>query len=155
MIEFNGYLTGNAEKHFQRKARVLGQKLLLISTIVLLPFCIVLATKIQTPQLIYICCATFVIAPLLLYIPKRKTERMSLTPKCIRIEDECIICTADKYIEQRFVGDVKIVYDYGEYYDLLFHFGKVSDKYICQKELLSKGTIEQFEGLFDGKIIRK
>ena len=108
----------------------------------------------QDPLLLYICCSTFIIAPLLLYIPKRKKERLSLTPKCIRVEDECIICMADKYTEQRFIDDVKKVYDYGEYYDLIFSFGKVSEKFICQKELLSKGSIEEFESLFEGKITR-
>ena len=155
MIEFNGYLTGKAEKHFQRKARVLGQKILLISTVVLLPFCIAWTIRIQNPILLYICCTTFVIAPLLLYIPKRKKERLSLTPKCICVEDECIICIADKYTEQRFISNVKNVYDYGEYYELIFPFGKVSEKFICQKDLLTHGSIEEFESIFREKIIRK
>lgn len=53
------------------------------------------------------------------------------------------------------IKDVKNVYDHGEFYDLVFPFGKISGKFICQKNLLTEGTLAEFEALFDGKIVRK
>ena len=52
------------------------------------------------------------------------------------------------------IGDAKQVRDFGEFYEIVFLFGKISDKFICQKNLLTKGTLEQFESLFNGKLQR-
>ena len=41
------------------------------------------------------------------------------------------------------------------FYFIKFPFGKYSDKFICQKSLLTQGTLEEFEALFEGKIERK
>ncbi len=44
--------------------------------------------------------------------------------------------------------------DFGEYYVLIFRDSGNFSQIICQKDLLTNGTIEQFEELFDGKIVR-
>ena len=49
---------------------------------------------------------------------------------------------------------IKEVRDFGEYYVLIFRDSGNFSQIICQKDLLTKGTIEQFEELFDGKIMR-
>ena len=61
----------------------------------------------------------------------------------------------EKFTESAAIEDVVKLVDYGEFYDLSFPFGKLNDKFVCQKSLLSKGTLEEFEALFEGKIIRK
>ncbi len=63
-----------------------------------------------------------------------------------------VICIADKYKECRKISDVKRVRDYGEFYELVFPLSKMSEKFICQKNLLTKGTLEEFKRLFRGKI---
>ena len=45
--------------------------------------------------------------------------------------------------------------DFGEYYVLIFRDSGNFSQIICEKDLLTNGTIEQFEELFDGKIVRK
>lgn len=50
---------------------------------------------------------------------------------------------------------IKGVRDFGEYYVLIFRDSGNFSQIICQKDLLTNGTIEQFEELFDGKIVRK
>ena len=57
-------------------------------------------------------------------------------------------------MEYRNIEDVKCVRDFGEFYELVFPFGKISEKFICQKDLLSKGTLAEFEALFGDKILR-
>lgn len=51
---------------------------------------------------------------------------------------------------------IKKVKDFGDYYAMTLSgiCAIVSVYFICEKDLLTKGTIEQFEELFDGKIMR-
>lgn len=53
------------------------------------------------------------------------------------------------------VNSVKRVLDVGEWYYIIFKFGDISTSWVCQKDLLTKGTIEDFENLFENKLVRK
>ena len=77
-----------------------------------------------------------------------------MIPKKIVTDNDYIISIADKYSDSRNINDVKLVRDFGEFYEIIFPFGKISEKFICQKNLLVKGTIEEFEALFGDKIVR-
>lgn len=155
MIEFNGYITGSAEKYFFKRARNLVRNLMLASLLLLFPIVIAFSVNKKFWFLLQMYCIIFVTLPLVLYIPKSKKEKKAITPKKIFTEDEYIICITDKCEEIRHIGDAKKVQDFGEFYEIIFPFGKVSEKYICQKSLLVKGTLEEFEALFEGKIVRK
>ena len=154
MIEFNGYLSGNAEKHFFHKARDYAQTLLLVGAVFALPVAGILGAQMHTWIPLGVNGALFLIIPLLVRIPKGKREKISITPKKICIEDGYITCIADKYEECRSISDVKCVLDHGDFYELTFPFGKISEKFVCKKNLLTKGSIEEFEGLFENKIVR-
>ena len=45
--------------------------------------------------------------------------------------------------------------DYGECYYFKFNFGERDRFFVCQKSLLTEGTIEEFEELFEDVIVRK
>ena len=156
MIEFKGYLTGAAEKGFVRKGRkiaLIGWTIvLMLAAPVILFISIVIVRDIS---FFYIMLASLFIGTVIIFIPKGKKEHFSMLPKRIYIRDDHIVCVADQYTESKFVDDVTKVIDHGEYYELCFPFGKISSKFICQKSLLTKGSIRQFEALFDGKIVRK
>lgn len=53
------------------------------------------------------------------------------------------------------VLSVKRVIDVGEWYYVIFKFGDIGNSWICQKDLLTKGTLEQFENIFNDRIVRK
>lgn len=53
------------------------------------------------------------------------------------------------------IDSVKRVLDVGEWYYIFFKTGDTTHSWVCQKDLLTKGTIEDFEKMFDGKIVRK
>lgn len=53
------------------------------------------------------------------------------------------------------ISKVKKVVDYGRYYYVYLYRLDPSKGIVCQKDLLINGTIEEFEKLFEGKIIRK
>ena len=110
---------------------------------------------LRDPAFSYAMLGSLAVIVFFLLIPKGKKEHISMLPKKIYTDGELIVCIADKYTDSRFIHDVKKVIDHGEYYELIFPFGKVSEKFICQKSLLAKGTIWGFEALFDGKITKR
>ena len=154
-MEFDGRLTGAAEKHFFIRSKILGQKIILWSALLLAPGILSYAIRSENWSIVAVFVGLFMCIMLLMVIPRSEKEKKQITPKKIVIEDGYIVCIAEKYTETRLVADVKLVKDFGEYYELCFPFGKMSEKYVCQKSLLTKGTIQDFETLFSGKISRQ
>lgn len=154
-IEFRGYISGKAEKRFRMKSRIIGLQIILITILLFCPGILIFGIKTQTQIIVKITIFASVAFLLMAFIPKSKKEWKSLTPKRIFIDEDCIVCVADKYTDTKYIDDVKKVYDRDEYYELVFPVGKISEKFICQKDLLSKGSIEEFEALFEEKIERK
>lgn len=154
MIEFNGYLTGKSERFFFKKNISYLQIAIIFAFTMVLPFIILLVKTFQALSILYAYLAVFVclMIAVRIFIPK---SGKSVIPKRIYIMDNKMVCIADNFTENRSVELVKKVYDYGEFYFISFYFGKISCYFICQKSLLTQGTIEDFEKLFDGKIVRK
>lgn len=155
MIEFNGYLTGAAEKYFYRKSQILGRNILLITMIVVFPLFWMISKWSRSIEILWAYGILFACIPLFCRIPKRRKTRIDWTPKKIFIDEDYIVSVASAYTESKLIDDVKLVRDFGDFYEIVFPFGKVSEKFICQKDLLGKGTIEEFEALFEGKLERK
>lgn len=155
MIEFTGYLTNGAAKHFAKKSRNLGLKIILAVIGLMSPVVILIAISTKAWLLLKIYATAVPALILTVFIPRSKKEQKSITPKRIYTDGESITCVADKYVETKFIDDVKEVHDYGDYYDLIFPFGKVSEKFICQKDLLSQGSLQRFEELFKNKVVKK
>lgn len=51
------------------------------------------------------------------------------------------------------INKIKKVLDYEDVYYVIY--SDMNNSIVCQKDLLIEGTIEEFEALFQGKIIRK
>lgn len=155
MIEFNGYLSGSAEKRWIRNNRVYTAKLLIISSCFVLPTFIIWGIKAENWLMVGMVTSLFLIFPSLVFIPQTKKDKHDLTPKNIVIyEDGYITSKMVRMAETKSFSDIKIIKDHGEFYELIFPFGKFSNNFICQKNLLIKGTLEEFEALFEEKIIR-
>lgn len=155
MIEFKGYISGKSEKHFKKNNLLFGLNVVIISLLIFLPIVIIAIFKTHNFNIFGYYCLLCAVAIFAVVVPRPKKEQKSQLPKRIFIEDDCIICVADVYTESKFIDDVKKVIDYGEFYDIRFPLGNFSEKFICQKSLLVKGTLEDFEVLFEGKIERR
>ena len=155
MVEFKGQLTGAAEKRFLKRVADVGQFIFLAMSILISPVVIRLSIREQSMLPISVYLIFIVVILLIARIPKSKKEREAITPKRIYTEENKIVCVAERYVEYRKIADVKCVRDFGEFYELVFPFGKISEKFICQKSLLTKGTLKEFEALFADKMIRK
>lgn len=154
-VEFNGYISGNAEKYFWKKEMRLGQNIILISMVLCFPISFILSRALNNDYFVIGYLLLVFICPLLCRIPKRKKEKIRYIPYRVYIEDGYIICCTQVQEEVRNLEDVKQVNDFGEWYSLVFHVGKLSNSFICQKDLLSAGTIEEFEKIFANKIVCK
>lgn len=155
MIEFKGHISGSSKKHFQRKSRIIVQNALFAALLIFLPIIILVAVTMRYMLILAVYCIMFAIIPLLARIPQSKREGESLTPRNIIIDGKRLTCIADKYTETKWVSDVKLVIDFGEFYEVVFPFGKMSEKFICQKDLLTKGSLGEFERLFKDKLVKK
>ena len=153
MIEFDGHLNGSAEKQFWKNVRKYAYRILLFAFIGMIAFTvfIVLKTKIWFICIIVGIIFLFLLSCLLL-LPKEK-EAKGILPRRIFTDGEYITCIADKYSDNKTLSDVKQVYDYEEYYHVVMNGGSGFFMYVCQKDLLTQGSLAEFEALFEGKII--
>jgi len=156
MVEFTGQLTGRAEKCFIRKSRRTGLSFVGFGCVLTVPFVVFISKAVFHDDLfMYMMIPALCMLPLLCLIPKSKKEHLAMLPKRIYLNKNHVVCVADRYSESKLIQDVAKVIDHGEFYELRFPFGKLSEKFICQKKLLSKGSIEEFERLFAGKIVKR
>ena len=154
MIEFSGNISGKTEKHYLKKIKDFAAKLIFFSMLCFLPIVLYFTVKLKFTALIIGYGVLIIAAPLLAYIPQNKREIRQQMPIKVYTEDEYIITVNAKEEEYKLIADVKRVNEFDEFYELVFPFGKVSQNFICQKDLLTKGTLEEFEVLFEGKIVK-
>lgn len=81
-------------------------------------------------------------------------------PIKVEIEDDyitCFYCGSELYGKSKYsnVGHIKKIVDDGGFYYFYFYYPHKIIGCICQKDLIVEGTIEEFEKLFEGKIVRK
>ena len=85
----------------------------------------------------------------------RKPPQGVSTDILIRIEDSFITRSGHGGVQKKALSKVKKVIDAGDWYYVVFKFGDISSAFVCQKDLLTQGTLEDFEKLFEDKIVRK
>ncbi len=78
-------------------------------------------------------------------------------PTRVTIDDEALrrYGNGEENYAGREVIDVKKVIDRGNFYEIIFYFPHKDCFFICQKNLIVEGTIEEFEELFADRLVRK
>ena len=163
MIKFNGQISGAAEKHMWKRERRMGVIVTLSSAVIILPFIIMIAFAlgdsfgIDPWFVIAMYASVCLIIPLIALIPKSKKERAKFNTCCVFTDEEYIVAVIGNGEESfKLISDAKVLNDYGEFYQIEFPLSKgVNDSFICQKDLLAEGTLEEFESLFEGKLVKK
>ncbi|MBR2971777.1 MAG: hypothetical protein IKC61_02480 [Clostridia bacterium] len=164
MIEFNGKISGLAEKHMWKRGKRITLAILILGLTVLFPFVILLWRKLESfygfniwvLPVMYV--SLFIILPLIAWVlPKSKKEKNDLvTNKVFTDEEYIVVVLSNGHEEYKLISKAKRVNDYGDFYEIVFPLSAgISENFICQKSLLTKGTLEEFEALFEGKIVRK
>ena len=96
-----------------------------------------------------------VVLPLLGGIAPTKKDLGYLVPSIVIVNSDTqeIVCESDKFHIESSFSLVTEVWDFGEWYDIRTEVD--AGKFICDKSLICEGTLEEFESLFAGKIIKK
>ncbi len=154
MIVFEGQLENEALKYFCKKYVRLFQIIFVISLIMVTPFMVKLASALSfaAVRLVLTSIAILIVVSLVGFPVLYKVKGQDLSPKKVYIRDDIICSVLKDNVDTRILEDVKDVYDYGTFYDVVFT--KAISNFVCQKDLLTKGTLEEFEELFKDKIVR-
>ena len=157
MIEFNGSIDSYAEKFFLKRSRRMMEIVVFFTFLVLLPICLIISINTNYWLLTLCYLGVWVLSHLVLFIPQSKKENEKWAYRKIFFDGEYIVCEnlVDKHEEFHLISEVELVIDFGYFYHIKFSFGNGRYMFICQKNLLVKGTLEEFEAIFEGKIIRK
>ena len=159
MIKFEGQLCEQVETRVVKKIRIFT---LICSIFVSTIMCTLFIYIGYTSGLLYpfAICALVAIAYVIFMIvycclPCSRKDNLPACPTKIVIDDDYIaIYLRIGAYKRRDLYDVKKVIDYGVFYDIKFYF-PWEQEYMCQKDLIVEGTIEEFEELFADKLVRK
>ena len=160
MIKFSGDLSEDCKYYYLKNAQ---KGIFSIIIIVEIPFIIgVLALAKATdwsalimiiPMIFLILCASF--PPETKVYNKLNNKLYYQDIHCeIEIIDEVIYASALNRNESNDFIDVKKVVDMGDWYKFYFYFPHKSNIFICEKKSLVEGTLEEFEELFQDRLVR-
>ena len=153
MIEFRGEMSGRCKKYTLRRASRIGLIAGIISAIV---FGIPLVVCIFTIHWVFVLSIpVLVMFALLAGMPPDKKNHCLIIPSSIIINPETntLISKSNKFYDERSIDEITHIIDYGEWYNIFFR--KRNEHFVCQKDLIFKGSLEDFETLFEGKITKK
>ncbi|MDE7405873.1 MAG: hypothetical protein K2M89_03245 [Clostridiales bacterium] len=155
MITFSGEVSDNAKLYKKKvgaNAFMIGACIFsVIFCIPVLLFCIYcdwLAAMFFAPF------AVIVIAGIVYRFAPTNISKVQ-APFKVEIMPDIMLCTGKTFEHARYYDDVKKVIDCGEWYHMVFYMGQKNYDYICQKDLITEGTIEEFEEYFKDKLVRK
>lgn len=151
MIEFKGKISGKTLKYHAlryKKLLVLGSFLtslfmfLLLGSIDIARTLIFILADIVMPLMFIICPTSFLglLAPQKIYID---------------LEDRMIVSEITGSRESfRMIDDIVQVNDHGDFYTFKFNSRRNHYDFIVQKDLITQGTIEEFEEIFEEVLVR-
>lgn len=159
MIRFEGQLFRECQKYIRRKEGI-AQSIIFTIVFMVSAFPLYLMiTPVITPEvfwtmylIIYLC---FILSSFLL--PLKKDFLKSIPHEIIiSTEDDTIVSVSANNTLEMTVSNVETIFDMGLWYVIKFSPGpNYPPRFICQKDLIVEGTIEDFEKIFEGKIIIK
>ena len=89
-------------------------------------------------------------------LPTSRMFAMSNMPQTICVTEDVVYFVNPKRTDDvRDVEDIQRVIDHGTFYELRFRFWYGSSAALLQKDQITKGTIEEFEALFEDKLERR
>ena len=162
MIEFQGSIS---EKNQLDRMKKLDKKVTQVSILGLI-FIWLVVIAIGLPlrilqdlwgELIF-CSLIMLTVPILsAYTPKKVILRFRISPHIIITEKDLSLelrSNGKEVWRTRKISKVKKVLVCGEVYYIIFKFGDITNSWICQKNNIINGTIEEFESLFQTKLVK-
>lgn len=156
MIEFRGLLSKKAASFYYYRKLTLFFIWFLTGCCGAIPF--MLFMRVLVGELAYLIFGGVVIIILSFFavfvLPVFKNKCVQNGPKLICIGTELMVETKDAKEIRKFDNVTKIK-EYRDFYVIYFNRRFNTFEFVCQKDLLTTGTLREFEALFDGKIVRK
>ena len=157
MIVFSGKLDKDTKKHIYKNLCKIIPFAVLSADI---PFAFVVIAAWETGfiDFFYIVLSVVLLFNLLLFIPQvfYPPKAMDKTyPYRITIDNDNIFVYCEKCWFSKKTADIKKIVDYSTFYQFKFYFPRSQMYFVCQKDLITEGTIEEFEETFKDVIIRK
>ncbi len=152
MIEFNGNLSGECKK-FLLKKQIKMQTIASVFTAILFSVPVTFLS-IYVKPLFAICFVPLVMLVVFSMIPPSKSDQKIFMPKRVYIdlEEETIVHECEKMERFHMLSSIIRIIDYGDWYYFVFDYEDRDPYFVCQKDLITQGTLEEFENLFEGKI---
>ena len=163
MVEFNGQISEknqlNRMKKVRKKEIVVFLSGIIFIWIVTVSFGLIFG-DLQSVWVELIVCTIIMLACIILIAktPEKVALRIKLSPHIIITETDLSLelwKNGEKTWRKRNLTQVKKVLDCGEVYYIIFKFGDITNAWICQKDNVVSGTIEEFERIFRSKIVRE
>lgn len=155
MIEFKGELTGECRKFLLKKqVKIQAIASIITATIFMIPT--ILAAIFWKPIALIFLIPLGLLVIFSLVTPSKSDQKIFM-PKRVYVdtEEESIVHECEKMERFHMLYSVERVLDYGEWYYFIFNYANRDLYFVCQKSLLTNGTLEEFEELFEGKIERR
>ncbi len=152
MIVFSGELDKNSKQYVKNKLLKFTAK---ISIMILLVLSIpIILLSLLWEKLILLFLIVVVLISISFFMGGNKQIQFGI-PKKILIDEYYVNLEGENIYQKKSINTVKKVIDFGDWYHIVFKFPAKSIYCVCQKNLLEEGTIEEFEAVFEGKIVRK
>ena len=160
MIQFKGELSKKTIKHICKCQKYIAMMVVgLTISITLVPAYIFFAfnpPETADEKMIFwilVYCTVVVIVGTL--FSPYKCNYPDILPTEITIYDSGVMVSIGKEFQHtRKINRVKMVKDYGEWYEIIFSKKFFRGYFVCQKDLITRGSIREFEKLFESKIIK-
>ena len=154
MIEFKGNLSEAGRKIIVHQ----NQVMCLIGGIIgAVPFmALFIALAIEEEPILWITVPCFLLFIVMSYVMKPTGKNLEkMMTNLVVINDRTVVCESEADYKETEIEDIKKIVDYGDFYRIVFYFPNLNARFICQKDLITQGSIEEFEERFSDKIIRK
>lgn len=163
MIEFNGPITEENQLNRMKKVNKKEIQIFIFGLIFIWIVAIVIGLPLKILQDLWgelILCSVILLVVTFLSAktPKKIVLRFRLSPHIVITKEDLSLelwKNGGKVWRTRKLSRVKKVLDCGEVYYIIFKFGDITNSWICQKNNIISGTIEEFESLFQSKIIKE
>ncbi|MBQ3506585.1 MAG: hypothetical protein IJA89_07440 [Clostridia bacterium] len=149
-VEFKGFISNDIQKYLLKK---MFYGLLKVNIAILLLLGIPSVLAIMYFQM-YIFLVIVLLGNFMSFLILFQLQKEQI-PKRIFIEENSIWVETVRNMRQKSIFDIKNIIDNGAFYDITFYLPNTVHNCICQKDLIVQGTIEEFEKLFEDKIVRK
>lgn len=162
MIEFNGPITDENQLNRMKKVNKKEIQIFIFGLIFIWIVAIAIGLPLKILQDLWgelILCSVILLGITFLSAktPKKVVLRFRLSPHIVITEEDLSLelwSNGEKVWRTRKLSKVKKVLDCGEVYYIIFKFGDITNSWICQKDNIISGSIEEFESLFQSKIIK-